>query len=101
MDEEALEKERKELERRQKELSAPKMQELKTAALAHFDEWRGKVAVRIGEAVNAEEELAEQEKTAKPEEPKTEEKKLSGDISEVGAVNSALQKVFPPVKTTL
>lgn len=40
-------------ERRETELSAPKVQELKIACLAFFDEWRDSVISRVGEALNS------------------------------------------------
>lgn len=47
-----LDREQNERERRIKELAAPKMLDLKVAALTYFDEWRDRVIGRMGEAVN-------------------------------------------------
>jgi len=57
---------KKELEQREKELSGPKMQELKTAALKHFDTWRESVIQRVGEIVNSKETAHEQKEHAHP-----------------------------------
>ena len=51
-----LDRERKEAERRIKELSEPQMQELKRAALAFFDVWRESVLGRVAEAVGGKDE---------------------------------------------
>lgn len=57
------EKARKLLERREKDLSAPKLQELKKAAIDYCHEWQESVVLRIGEVVNskdtAERQIAE------------------------------------------
>ena len=49
---EAEERTRKLLERREKELSEPKMLELKNEALKFFEEWRESLISRVGDAVN-------------------------------------------------
>lgn len=41
---------------REKELSAPKQQQLKDAALDHLQKWQNDVIIRVGEAVNAKKE---------------------------------------------
>jgi hypothetical protein len=46
------EKARKLRERREKELAAPKMLELKNACLEFFDKWRESVISRVGSVVN-------------------------------------------------
>ncbi|KAK4547925.1 hypothetical protein LTR36_010644 [Oleoguttula mirabilis] len=62
----AQDKLKKELAQREKELSGPKMQELKTAALKYFDEWRESVIQRVGEIVNSKETAHEQKEHAEP-----------------------------------
>lgn len=49
-------------EEREKELSAPKMLDLKKDALEFFDKWRESVIGRIGSAVNNPKKLVEEQK---------------------------------------
>lgn len=62
----AQDKLKQDLAQREKELSGPKMQELKTAALNYFDEWRESVIQRVGEIVNSKEVAHEQKEHANP-----------------------------------
>ena len=48
--------------KREKELSAPKMLELKRDALDYFDKWRNSVISRVGSVVNKSKEAAEEQK---------------------------------------
>jgi hypothetical protein len=56
------EKARKLRERREKELSAPKMLELKRDSLDYFDKWRESVVSRVGTVVNNPQEVTEEQK---------------------------------------
>lgn len=56
------EKARKLREQREKELSAPKMLELKEDSLKFFDNWRESVISRVGTAVNNSKEVVEEQK---------------------------------------
>lgn len=56
------EKARKLRERREKELSAPKMLELKNAYLDFFDKWRESVISRVGAVVNSTKEVIASQK---------------------------------------
>jgi hypothetical protein len=56
------EKARKLQEKREKELSAPKMLELKKDALNFFQEWRESVMSRVGEVVNNPKETVDDQK---------------------------------------
>ena len=49
----AMDKAKKELETREKEVNSAKVLELKKAALAYFDDWRDHVILRVGEVVNS------------------------------------------------
>jgi ribosome biogenesis GTPase A len=53
---------RKLLERREKELSAPEMIELKNEAVKFFENWRESLISRLGEAVNNSKEVVEEQK---------------------------------------
>lgn len=55
-------KARKLQQEREKELSAPKMLELKEASLKYFDAWRESVIMRVGTAVNTSKEVIEKQK---------------------------------------
>lgn len=56
------EKARKLREKREKELSAPKMLELKKDSLEFFDKWRESVISRVGTVVNNPKEVTEEQK---------------------------------------
>jgi len=56
------EKARKLREKREKELSAPKILELKKDALNFFQEWRESVMARVGEVVNNPKETVDDQK---------------------------------------
>ena len=53
---------RKLLERREKELSEPKMLELKNEAIEFFEKWREALISRVGEAVNNPKEVVDEQK---------------------------------------
>lgn len=61
-DNEEEEKARELRQKREKELSAPKMLELKTDSLAFFDKWRESVDSRVGQVVNTSKVVTEQQK---------------------------------------
>jgi hypothetical protein len=56
------EKARKLRDKREKELSAPKMLELKKDSLEFFDKWRDSVILRVGKVVNNPKELTDEQK---------------------------------------
>jgi hypothetical protein len=56
------EKARKLREKRERELSAPKMLELKEDLLDFFDKWRESVDSRVGQVVNTPKAVAEEQK---------------------------------------
>ena len=76
-------------EKREKELSAPKMLELRNASLEFFDKWRESVISRVGAVVNNPNEIVEEQKekatvsdtldSSAPAEPKV-LRKSSGDV---------------------
>jgi hypothetical protein len=75
------EKARKLRESREKELSAPKMLELKKDGLEFFDKWRESVLSRVGIAVNNSKDVVEEQKqnasvNATPEGPGDPETKI-------------------------
>lgn len=96
----------KELAQRQKELSAEKMQSLKKAALAHFDEWNSQVIQRVGEVVNSREA---------PEEPNSQAATQQNSAQRTASppmmfkdapqydpgVQQALEELYPPVQSPL
>ncbi|KAE9988378.1 hypothetical protein EG328_011138 [Venturia inaequalis] len=114
VDEEDLEKERYEAEKRIQELSEKEMQTLKKAALDFFDKWRDGVLGRVGEVVNSRQEATQQgeEKVGQKVEqnsPDTTMKKLESEEiktkvekkDEEDTVAKALKAVYPPIKTPL
>ncbi|KAI9717034.1 MAG: hypothetical protein M1812_004969 [Candelaria pacifica] len=101
VDVETYDKQRKEHEQRAKEISAPKMKELKEASLKFFDEWRETVLQRVGEVVNSKETAVKQKEEAKPNKAELKTKKLSGESEEEKHVATALHELYPPISTSL
>lgn len=102
----ALDKAKKELETREKEVNSAKMQELKKAALTYFDDWRDHVILRVGEVVNSKEKAEEQKETSHPktERPSSasSKKAVPGSISQLDKnVEEALARFYPAVDNTL
>lgn len=96
---EAQNKAKAEQAAREKELSAPKMQETKTAALKHFDNWRDNVILRVGEVVNAKEAAREQTKEAHAHHEPPKPKRATGkDYTDTDKV---LKEIYPPTETPL
>lgn len=92
---------RKEQAQREKELGAPKMQQLRAAALDHFDHWRESVLLRIGEVVNQRDAAKEQQKHATPASPHVPPKKFREPPKYDEGVAKALKELYPPVDTPL
>lgn len=111
VDVEEYDRERKLKEQREKELAAPKMQELKTAALKFFDEWREGVIQRVGEVVNSRETATSQLKLSdtrkavtKPYESidkKVDPQKPSSPSTDDATAAHAMKELYPPVPTPL
>ena len=106
-----FDRERKLKEQREKELSEPKMIELKAAALKFFDGWRGKVIQRVGEVVNSREKVEEQKEEAahtmdpntehRPEDKKINPESHTSRKTDEEAKASALTDLYPPISTPL
>lgn len=99
-----LDAEKKLKEQRQKELSAPKMKELKEDALRFIDQWRTNVIERIGSIVNSKEEASSQLRSAHAKTPTTQtapDKKIDPASSSSEAADIALKEIFPPIETPL
>ncbi|KAL2352050.1 hypothetical protein BJ546DRAFT_990091 [Cryomyces antarcticus] len=97
----AHDKAREERARREKELSAPKMTELREASLQYFDEWRDIVLQRVGEVVNSRETAKAQKHEAKAASPRAPSRPTieAEDYDEGVAI--ALQALYPPFDTSL
>ncbi|MCJ1238572.1 hypothetical protein MMC14_006562 [Varicellaria rhodocarpa] len=105
------ERERKVRDQRQKELSAPKMQELKVAALQFFDEWREGVIQRIGEVVNSKETASshmmeaagsiDPRKLPRPHDKKIDPAASSSKASDDDTATSTLHDLYPPISSPL
>ncbi|MCJ1363010.1 hypothetical protein MMC16_002116 [Acarospora aff. strigata] len=103
VDVEQFDRERRLKEQREKELSAPKMKELRAAALKFFDEWRDGVLQRVGEVVNSK-ETAEQQKAQTKSVKSVHEpgdKKIDPQATGDERVSSALHDLYPPISTPL
>ena len=107
-------RERRLLAAREKELSAPKMRELRDNALEWFDAWRIGAMGRVGEAVNSDSKEAaakaeregEQHKAEVAKGPK-EERKVEDEAAPTDtkgaaeAEEDALRQLYPPIDTPL
>ena len=81
---------------REKQLSAPEVQQLKTDALKDFDQWRDIVVKRVAEAVHREDEAQKQiTESAKIGDASLQPMKTSSPAA------PKLEDVFPRVKTSL
>lgn len=99
-----MDQEKKLKEQRQKELSAPKMKELKEDALRFIDQWRTNVIERIGSIVNSKEEASSQLHSAPAKvntSHTTADKKIDPVSAEPQAADTALRELFPPIDTPL
>ena len=98
------EAEKKAKEQLVKEIESPRMQELKEATIAFFDDWRGKVISRVGEVVNSREQAAHQKPKAhqhgKPI-PTQEDKKVDAESQKDESAEASLQKLYPPIPSPL
>ena len=106
-------KERKLLAEREKELSAPKMRELRDAALDWFDDWRVGVIGRVGEVLNSKKEAKKQLDSSTVAENKShvkdpENKKVDPQDHATSSRREAeekefemLKELYPPVTTPL
>ena len=98
---EAKEKARQEHERRVKELNSPKMQELKKAALAYFQEWQDRVIERVGEAVNQTDEANKQKEKTRSGPASEGAKGKINDSKRNELADTALKELHPPENTPL
>ncbi|TVY90667.1 putative membrane protein [Lachnellula willkommii] len=100
------EKARKLQAKREKELSAPKMKELKKDALEFFDKWRESIILRLGQVVNnpkevVDEKVREASAEATPNaDPPTETKVLRRNTN-IEEADAALVELYPPTSTHL
>ncbi|KAL8655734.1 MAG: hypothetical protein Q9210_000715 [Variospora velana] len=100
----ALDQEKKLKEQRQKELSAPKMKELKGDALRFIDQWRTDVIERIGSIVNSKEEASSQLHSAPAKTPRSHaatDKRIDAGSPDSDAADTALKELFPPIDNPL
>ncbi|KAL8827626.1 MAG: hypothetical protein Q9170_006938 [Blastenia crenularia] len=99
-----LDQEKKLKEQRQKELSAPKMKELKEESLRFIDQWRTNVIERIGSIVNSKEEASSQLNSASAKATTSHaptDKKIDPVSPDSEAADTALKEIFPPIETPL
>lgn len=91
-------------EKRERELSAPKMLELKRDTLKFFQEWQENVILRIGSVVNNPKEVTEDQKkrASARSTPDTESKtKVVKQTTNVVEADAALIELYPPTSTGL
>ncbi|GAB7337079.1 hypothetical protein MBLNU457_g2483t1 [Dothideomycetes sp. NU457] len=97
----AQEKAQREQAAREKELSAPKMQETKNAALKFFDDWRENVISRVGEVVNSQEAARHQKERAHAQHHHIPSKRISSTTHDYEDTDKAMKEAFPPTETPL
>ncbi|PQE32980.1 duf726 domain-containing protein [Rutstroemia sp. NJR-2017a WRK4] len=91
-------------EKREKELSAPKMLELKKEAIKFFQQWQESVISRIGTAVNNPKEVTEEQKKKASTEstPATsQDTKVVKPSTNIEEADAALVELYPPTSTAL
>ncbi|KAF2689806.1 DUF726-domain-containing protein [Lentithecium fluviatile CBS 122367] len=112
VDVEKEDKLRKEKESRiedaKKELAKPEVQELKKEMLKYFDEWRGRVIIRVGEVVNSRDEAKEQSKHARDTDVERIAKRTDTGMKSLGSIDEpgededkVFKELYPPVETVL
>jgi hypothetical protein len=96
------------IEDEKKELAKPEVQELKKDMLRYFDEWRGRVIVRVGEVVNSREEAKEQSKQVKEKDVVNPTKRGDNSMTSLTSIDEAgvnedtvFRELYPPVETVL
>jgi hypothetical protein len=82
-------------ERREADLSAPKVQELKTACLAYFDGWRDSVILRVGEVLNS------QSHAKKSKDDRHAQRVAQKGDEESDTADKTLESIYPPEPTSL
>ncbi|KAG8626562.1 hypothetical protein KVT40_005507 [Elsinoe batatas] len=104
----AQEKVKQELEKRKKELSSERIQEMRKQALSSFDKWRERVLERVGEIINTRSSGEQGEKAAeagKQDSAKVDvdeqTKQQIDDVSDRPEVQAAVMLNYPPVDTPL
>lgn len=107
--EDKLRKERTEREEdARKELAKPEVQDLKKEMLKYFDEWRGRVIIRVGEIVNSREEATEQKTEIKENDVDRTVQSTNTGLKTLTSIddngedeNEVFRELYPPVKTIL
>ena len=96
----AVEKLRKEHERRVKEVQTPDMKDLQKASLASFDDWSQRVVGRVGEAVNQVDQAEEVKKTSvAPKQASAQQSTSSKQQRDRSASDAAIKHLYPPIET--
>ena len=87
----------------EKDLETPKMKNLKKNTLKAFDEWREQVIVRVGKAVDTEDEAKKQIDKSKTSESRPKAPNTTGTVTEPAKKGNNLKfkDLFPPTKTAL
>lgn len=98
----------KELAQREKDLGQANMQELKSAALEHWDKWRSNVIQRIGQVLNSQqEEEARKQHEASEEQQELQQRNASPPMKFEHppkydkVVNETMKTLYPPIDSPL
>lgn len=91
-----------------KELAKPEVQELKKEMLRYFDEWRGRVIVRVGSIVNSREEASNQSKNVKEADIERNLKRQDTGLKSISDMedrgedeNTVFRELYPPMESSL
>ncbi|PVI03233.1 DUF726-domain-containing protein [Periconia macrospinosa] len=95
-------------EEARKDLAKPEVQALKKAVLSYFDEWRGRVIMRVGEIVNSRQEAKEQSAQVPKNEVERKVKRSETGLKSISSTDDrgededeVLHELYPPVATSL
>ncbi|KAF2017182.1 DUF726-domain-containing protein [Aaosphaeria arxii CBS 175.79] len=107
--EDKLKKERMDREEdAKKELAKPEVQDLKKEMLKYFDEWRGRVILRVGEIVNSREEANRQSKSVNDVEVEQGVKRQDTGLKSIATIDdegededAVFKELYPPISSTL
>ncbi|KAF2865324.1 hypothetical protein BDV95DRAFT_586714 [Massariosphaeria phaeospora] len=106
------EEEKKEKAKREedakKELASVEVQELKKQMLKYFDQWRGRVIVRVGEIVNSREEAKAQSEHVPEKDVERNIQKQDAGLKSISDIEHkpqdddvVFQELYPPMNTSL
>ncbi|KAI9804733.1 MAG: hypothetical protein M1825_001101 [Sarcosagium campestre] len=94
---------RKAHEKREKDLSAPRLKKLEGSAIKSFDDWRNTVIARVGEVINTRDtaEIDDAGETKREPLRKPLDKAVEPDLDNENSVDTTLHAIYPPLPSAL